>query len=282
MTSALAYGFMQRALLATLMVASLCSLVGFFVVLKRLSFVSVGLSHAAFGGVAIGLLLGTNPVLTAGVFAVAVAIAIGVVSRGTRVPEDTVIGVFYSCSMALGVILVGLSRSYQADLFGYLFGNVLAVTPGDLKAVAVVGGIVTAYLALFFKETLAICFDEEMARVQGLPVCLVYYGLLVCVAATVMVCVRVVGIVLASALLVIPAATGLACSSDYRWALAISLTTGVLSGLLGLGFSYSLDLASGASIVLCAGAAFLLVNTRGLVRRLLSRHSQCKQPHDSV
>lgn len=282
MTSILTYGFVQRALLATLMVASLCSLVGFFVVLKRLSFVSVGLSHAAFGGVALGLLLGTDPMLTAGAFAVAMAIIIGAVSRGTRLSEDTIIGVFFSCSMALGVVLIGVCQGYQADLFGYLFGNVLAVTPGDLRAVAVVGGGVTVYLALFFKETLAIAFDEEMARVQGLPVSLMYHGLLVCVAATVMVCVRVVGIVLASALLVIPAATGLVCASDYRWVLAISLSTGILSGLLGLGLSYCLDLASGASIVLCAGAVFLLVHARGFIQGIFSRHFQRTKPHDTV
>jgi len=251
---------MQRAFLAALLVGGLCSLVGFFVVLRRLSFVTVGLSHAAFGGVALGILLGVNPVFSGGVFTTVVALAIGTVSSRTRISEDTVIGVFFSSSMALGVVLLGLARGYQADIFGYLFGNILAVGREDLWALGVAGLAVTGFILYFFKELFALCFDEDMARAQGLPVTFLYFGLLVSVAITVMVSVKLVGVILASALLVIPAATGLALSENYRTVLALALASALGSGLAGLAVSYRYDLASGATIVICATLVFLVAS----------------------
>ena len=260
MNAMLTYSFMQRAFLAALLVGGLCSLVGFFVVLRRLSFVTVGLSHAAFGGVALGILLGVNPVFSGGVFTTVVALAIGTVSSRTRISEDTVIGVFFSSSMALGVVLLGLARGYQADIFGYLFGNILAVGREDLWALGVAGLAVTGFILYFFKELFALCFDEDMARAQGLPVTFLYLGLLVSVAITVMVSVKLVGVILASALLVIPAATGLALSVNYRTVLALALASALGSGLAGLVVSYRYDLASGATIVICATLVFLVAS----------------------
>ncbi|MEW6082019.1 MAG: metal ABC transporter permease [Bacillota bacterium] len=256
----LTYSFMQRAFLAAILLGGLCSLVGFFVVLRRLSFVTVGLSHAAFGGVALGILLGVSPVLSGGVFTTLVALATGTVSSRTRISEDTVIGVFFSSSMALGVVLLGLAGGYQADIFGYLFGNILAIGREDLWTLGVAGLAVTGFILYFFKELLALCFDEEMARAQGLPVTPLYLGLLVSVAVTVIVSVRLVGVILASALLVIPAATGLALSCNYRMVLVLALASALGSGLTGLVLSYWYDLASGATIVICATLVFLLAS----------------------
>lgn len=253
----LSYTFMQRALVAAVLTGALCSLVAFFVVLKKLSFVGVGVSHSALGGVALGVITGVDPILTGGAFATLVAWAIGWVSRKGELSEDTAIGTFFSASMALGVVLLGLARSYTADLMSFLFGNILAITEGDLWNLAIVAAAVAFFIGFFFKELLTMSFDEELARADGLPVGFLYFGLLTAIALTVIVTVKAVGVVLSSALLVMPAAIAFELVKDYRRMLAISVGTGVLSSLLGLVISFYLDVASGATIVLCLAALFL-------------------------
>lgn len=254
----LSFEFMRHALIGGLMVCLLCSFLSFFVVLKRLSFIGVGISHSAFGGLAIGVLMGFNPFICAGVFSVLVSWGIGITSQKGKLHEDATIGIFFSAAMALGVALISLSREYRADLFSLLFGNILAITTADLWMVAVCGVGVALFLFLFFKELLAISFDEEVARVGGLPVDFLYYGLLTAMAITVVASIKVVGIILVEALLVIPAATGFQMSKNYRWMLFFSLASGALSLFSGLILSYWLDIASGATIVLCASLLFML------------------------
>src|SRR5574340_331089 len=196
MTELLSYGFMQRPLLAGVLVGLLCGVLGFFVILKRMSFVGVGISHSAFGGIAIGVLLGVEPLLAAAVFATLVAWGIGWLSRSGRLHEDTSIGILFSSAMALGVALISLSRTYQVDLFGYLFGNILSVSPADLSLLAALGGVVLLLLVALFKEFLFLAFDEEVARASGLPVNVLWYLLLTCLALSIVAAIRVVGIIL--------------------------------------------------------------------------------------
>jgi zinc transport system permease protein len=158
------FAFMQRALIAALIIGLICGVLGFFVVLRRFAFIGVGISHSAIGGVAIGILLGVSPLGTAAIFAVAVALGIAAVSRRATLSEDAVIGVFFSGSMALGIVLFSMNRGFQQDLFGYLFGNVLAITPGELKILAGAAAVILVALALLFKEFLLVAFDEEMSR----------------------------------------------------------------------------------------------------------------------
>jgi zinc transport system permease protein len=254
----LSYGFMQRALLAALMAGTLCSSVAFFVVLKRLSFLGVGISHTALGGIAVGLLAGINPILTGSIFAVSTAVATGYIGRMGRLHEDTVIGIFYAAGMAFGVALISSSNRYYPELFSLLFGNILAVSANDLWLLLAVLAGALLFLGLFFKELLAISFDEEMARAGGIPVNVLYLGLLAVMALAVIVSVKLVGIVLASALLVIPAATGYRLSVNYRTMLAFSLLTGILGSVGGLVLSYYLRAPSGATIVLFMTFLFLL------------------------
>lgn len=254
----LSYGFMQRALLAAVITGALCSVVAFFVVLKRLSFVGVGVSHSALGGVALGVITGIDPLVTGGVFATLVSWAIGWVSRKGELSEDTAIGTFFSASMALGVILLGLARSYTADLMSFLFGNILAITEADLASLGIVTIAVFLFIGIFFKELLTMSFDEELARADGLPVGLLYFGLLTAIALTVIVTVKAVGIVLSSALLVMPAATAFELVKDFRKMLVISVATGVCASVAGLVISFYLDVASGATIVLCLSLIFLV------------------------
>lgn len=269
------FAFMQRALLAALLVGLLCSLVSFFVVLKRLAFIGVGVSHSAFGGVAIGVHLGMDPLLSGGLFATAVSWLIGWVSRKGQIHEDTVIGIFFSAAMALGIALISLVDGWMSDLFSFLFGNILAVTPRDLWILTLTAVLVSLFLVLFFRPILTMAFDEEMARADNLPVDFLYYGLLTAIAATLIVSVKVVGIVLGSALVVIPAAIGYELSFNFRGMLALSLVSGVSSSLGGLILSYLYDMPSGATIVLCATALFLasvvLSPRRPFGRRLWGR-----------
>jgi zinc transport system permease protein len=268
----LAYEFMQRALTAGILAGVLCSSVSLFVVLQRMAFVGVGVSHSALGGIAIGILLGINPVFSAAVFCTLVAWSIGLVSKKGKLHEDTVIGVFFSTSMALGIALISLAPGYQPELFGFLFGNILAVTTTDIVLLAISGSLIILFLVFFFKELLFVCFDEESARAAGIPATFLYFALLTVIAITVVVSVKILGIVLASALLVIPAITGYEISRNFRSMLVVSICCGVFSAVFGLWLSYLLDLPSGATIVLCAASLFFLAflvspRRRGRLRR---------------
>lgn len=268
MSDWLAYGFLQRALIAGVLAASLCGVLGFFVVLRRLSFIGVGVAHSALGGVAIGVVLGIEPMLAAAVFAALVAWSIGWLGTAGRLHEDAAIGVLFSAAMALGVVLLSVSLQYQSDLFGYLFGNILAVSTRDVCWLAAMASAVLFATALVFKELLFAAFDEEVARASGLPVGALHAFLLGAIALTVVVAMPVVGLVLVEALLVIPAAAAYQIARGYKqmltWAVALA-SSGTVLGLLA---SYAWDTPAGATIVLLEAAFFGVALT---VRRWQTR-----------
>jgi zinc transport system permease protein len=267
MVELLTYGFMQRALIAGVVVGLLCGVLGFFVVLKRWSFIGVGISHSAFGGIAIGVLIGVDPLIAAAIFAPLVAWGIGWLSRTGRLHEDTAIGILFSSAMALGVALISLSSAYQVDLFGYLFGNILAVSSRDLWMLTGIAFAVLAAIGLLFKELLFLAFDEEVARANGLPITPLYFLLLTCLALSVVAAMRVVGLILVEALLVIPAAIGYQLARGYRTMLCLSASSAVLSAIAGLFVSYFLNMAAGATIVLVLALLFCLALAWGRNRR---------------
>lgn len=250
------YAFAERALVAAVTVGLLCGLLGFFVVLRRLAFIGVGISHSAIGGVALGLLLGIDPAWSAALFSVAVALGMFFVGRSKRLAEDAVIGVFLSGAMALGLALAGLHHGYQRDLFAYLFGSVLAVSPADLAALVALAAVLVVVVAACFREMLFVAFDEEVARAYGRPVDAMDAVLLVVLALTVVAGVRVVGVLLVEALLVVPAATAALWTLDFRRQVALSMGLGALSAVAGLAWSMSFDVGPGAAIVLVAVSIF--------------------------
>lgn len=260
---------MQRALLAGLLVSLLCGFFSVFVVLKRLSFIGVGISHSAFGGVALGYLVGISPTVSAILFSAAVALLIGFINRRGKLHEDTAIGIFFALTMALGIFFIGISRQYNVDLFGYLFGNILAVTRADIVLVCIATPAILLLLGAVFKEFLFLSFDEELAAVSGIPVGPIYYLFLFLMAIAVILAIKVVGIILVSALLVLPAATARQLTSNYRALTVLSVSFSLLSTVSGLFLSYHLDLASGATIVLFAGILFFL----SFAYKLLSRRT---------
>ena len=224
------YAFAERALAAAVIVGLLCGLLGFFVILRRLAFIGVGISHAAVGGVALGLILGVDPRLAAAVFSVAVALGMFWVARDRRLAEDAVIGVFLSGAMALGLLLMGLRHGYQKDLFSYLFGSLLAVTPADLAGLGLLAAALALIIAASFREMLFVAFDEEVARAYGRPVDALDAVLIVVLALTVVAAVRVVGVLLVEALLVVPAATAALWTLDFRRQVALSMGLGAAVG----------------------------------------------------
>jgi ABC-type Mn2+/Zn2+ transport system permease subunit len=252
----LQYAFMQRALLAGALIGAVCAIVGVYVVLRGMSFIGAGIAHASFGGVALGYLLGVNPVLAAVGFCLAVAWGIGFVARRGQVREDTAIGIFFASSMALGILLIGLMHGYNVDLFGYLFGSILAVTAQDLWLTFGLGATVLAVVGLLYKELLFVAFDQEMAEVAGVPAAKLYFLLLGLVALTVVLSIKVVGIVLVSALIVTPAAAAYQLTEDFRRMMALAALIGAASAVGGLLLSYWFDTASGATIVLLATLVF--------------------------
>jgi len=263
----LALGFAQRALAAGVAVGLLCALLSVHVVLRRLAFVGVGISHAAFGGVALGLLAGVDPFGTAVAVALATALGVGAFHRRLRLAEDAAIGILFATAMALGVIFIGLAHSYTTDVFSYLFGSILAVSPRDLAIVAALGLPLAALLLLARKELYLMSFDEDLARVAGVPVATLHYGLLAALAVAIVLAVKVVGVVLVSALVVMPGAAALQLT--YRPGRLHLLAAGhaVASVLAGLRLSWALDLAPGATIVATGALLFGLAAAVGRLRR---------------
>lgn len=251
-------GFMQRALIAGILVGISCSLLSIYIVLKKMAFIGHGISHAAFGGVALALLLGWNINMVALSFSVLTALAIGWVSQRGKVSEDSAIGIFLVTSMALGVLFIALKKTYTPDILGFLFGNILAVSRSDILYILIVGGLVVGSIALFFKELLYFTFDEEMARISGIPVTFLRFLLLILIAITIVVAIKVVGVILVSALLIIPAVTSSQITGNFRKMVALAILVGLLSNFGGLYLSYLLDIPSGATIVLVLFFLFLL------------------------
>lgn len=258
--------FMQNALLAGIMLSIITGFISVFIILRKLSFIGVGISHAAFGGVALGIFLGIDPTLTGIVFSIGVALAIGFITKRGLIQEDTSIGIFFTSAMALGVILVGLSKQYNVDVFGFLFGNILAISRTDLYLIFGLGTGVTLILLALSKELLFISFDQEVAQVDGLPVTALNYLFLVMLAVTIVIGTKIIGLTLISALLVIPGATAAFLSANYKKMTVISIGTGIIATIAGLTFSYYLNIASGASIVICATLIFFIAFFYAMLR----------------
>jgi zinc transport system permease protein len=258
MPEILQYTFMRNAIIAAVLVNIICGIVGTYVVIKRIALISGGISHAAFGGIGLGYFLGVNPVLTAIPFSLAAAVAISLLGTGKRISRDTAIGIFWASGMALGIIFIGLTPGYAPDLFSYLFGNILTIPVLDLYIMAILAAAVIILASLFYRELSAVSFDEEFAAVTGIPNNAINTLLLIMVSLSVVLLIRIVGIILVIALLTIPAAICRQFTYNIRVMIISSMATGTVLTLGGLWLSYILDLASGATIILLLSFVFLL------------------------
>jgi len=254
----LQYEFMQNALIAGLLASVACGIIGVYVVVKRVVFISGGIAHASFGGIGLGYLLGINPVLGAVFFTITSALGIGLVTKRTKLPEDTAIGILWAMGMALGIIFINLAPGYAPDLFSYLFGNILTVPAFDLTLMLILDAVIITVVLLLYKEFLLLSFDEEFSTVVGVPTERLYLLLLCLIALTVVVLIRVVGIILVIALLTIPAALARQFTHNLKKMMLLSILAGIVFTFSGLWLSYLLDLASGATIILVSGTAMFI------------------------
>ncbi|GAB4251869.1 MAG: metal ABC transporter permease [Thermoleophilia bacterium] len=262
----LQYPFMQRALLAGLTIGFLCAVVGVFVTLRSMSFFSDAISHAALAGIALGVLVGMNPVTAAVIFCVVVAVGITYLTFRTELTSDTVIGVFFSGSMALGVLVIGFQKGYQTDLLSYLFGDILSVSVLDvglaLALTLVVVGLIFRRSSLLIK----VAFNRDLARVEGVNAVAWDYLFMTLLALTVAVSLKIVGIVLVSALVIVPAAAARNLARDFRRLMGLAAGIGLVSAAAGLVASYYLNTPSGPTIVLVA-IVFFIASFFGRLRR---------------
>jgi zinc transport system permease protein len=265
---ALQFAFMRNALMAGVLVSVACGIIGTFVVINRIVFISGGIAHAAYGGIGLGYYLKVNPVLGAIVFSLAAALGMGTVQRKTRQRADTMTGVMWAIGMAIGIIFVDLTEGYKADLMSYLFGSILAVPSSDLLIMLALDAIIVALVALFYKELLAMSFDETFATIENVPVDAMYLVLVCMIALTVVMMMRVVGLIMVIALLTMPAAISGQFATDMKKMMVLASLLGVTFTTTGLWLSYFLNLTSGATIILVSGAAYLLsLAVKPLIRR---------------
>jgi zinc transport system permease protein len=261
-------GFLQSALAAGLLASIGCGLMGPYVVVKRIAFIAGGIAHSVLGGMGAALYFGYSPLAGALLAAVLAALLIGWVRLRWRAEEDTLIGALWAIGMAVGLLFIAKTPGYQTDLMSYLFGNILLVPTESLWFMAALDGLLLLLVLAYHRQFLAVAFDEEFARLRGIPVTFFYLLLLVMVAVTVVLLIQVVGLILVLALLTLPAAI----AGHYVHSLGLMMLIATLIGgalnLAGLALSYGPDLPAGPTIILVAGGLYV---TSALLSRFLAR-----------
>jgi ABC-type Mn2+/Zn2+ transport system permease subunit len=271
------YGYLQKALITSIMVGIICGAIGCFIILRGMALMGDAISHAVLPGVALSYMLGINFFFGAVLTGVLTAVGIGYVSQNSRIKHDVAIGILFTFSFALGIILITLMKS-STDLYHILFGNVLVVRSSEMWTTFAVGILVLSAIYFFYKELLVSSFDPIMSAAYGLPNKLIHYLLMILLTMVTVASLQTVGIVLVVAMLITPAATAYLLT-DRLWVMIfLSMGFGVVSSILGLYFSYTYNLASGASIVFVAtvlfAAAFIFSPKQGILWRTLRTKSK--------
>lgn len=272
------YHFFLKALVSAVFASVICGIIGTYIVSRRIVFISGGISHASFGGVGLAYFSGFNPVLGAALFSVGTALTIQSLSDKLHIRKDTMIGIMWSLGMATGIIFIYFSPGYHADLMGFLFGNILTITLLDIYMLGGLTLVVSIFFTVFYKEILLISFDENYARSQGIPVSAFNYFLISLVAVSIVLNIRIVGIILIISLLTIPQATANLLTKSFRPMMFYAIGFALISTIWGLITSYYLDIPSGASIIFTSAVIFILVYLiKNVISRFL-RESHRRQP----
>jgi zinc transport system permease protein len=258
MLEALQYEFMRNALAAGLLVSVICGIMGTLVVVNRIVFLSGGIAHAAYGGIGLSFFLGWPYLVGTLGFSFTAAMVMAAVSLKAKHRADTIIGVIWALGMACGIILLDLTPGYNVDLMSYLFGSILTVPQSDLWIMLIVGVLIGGFVLYFYKDLLAISYDEEFARIRGVPTRALYFALIGMLAVTIVMVIQVVGLILVIALLTIPPFMVEKYAKSLFQMMMGSSLLGAVFTVCGLWLSYAFDLTSGASIILVAGIAFFL------------------------
>lgn len=268
----LQYKFLIHAVLASVLCGVACGMVGTYVVCRRLVFLSGGITHSSFGGIGIAYYLGLNPLLGAFCFAVLSAIGIEACAADKRIREDSAIGLIWSLGMAVGIIFVYMTPGYAPNLMSFLFGNILSVTVSDLIGMAVVVAAVVVVFALFYRPVMYVAFDREYAASQNVPTRWIGYLMAVLIAVTIVISIRVVGIVLLISLLTMPAVIANQLTRSFGRMMAGASVVAVAGTLIGLYASYLLDIPSGAATIFVLTVALIIVKLLPLRKFIRKRN----------
>lgn len=269
----LEYQFMQNAFMASLLASIVCGVIGVIVVEKKLVMLSGGIAHTAYGGVGLGYLLGFEPIIGAFLFSITAAVGIGAIKRKGGVQADIIIGLFWSLGMALGIVFIAMMPGYPPDLNSYLFGNILSVTQADLYLMILLTLPVLFIILSLFNVWKAYLFDEEFASIIGIKTAFLEYVLLILVAMTVVVLIRVAGIILVLALLTAPAAMASFFSKKLKNRMLLAVLFGAFFCISGLWISYELNIASGACIIIISVASYFFAYAIRAIRIKMKRKS---------
>lgn len=252
------YQFFVNAFLSALLASIACGFIGTYIVARRIVFISGGITHASFGGIGISYFMGFNPVLGAAVFSILSALGIEFISKRTEVREDSAIGILWSLGMALGIIFIFMTPGYAPNLMTYLFGSILTVNTTDLLLMGLNTLLIVSFFFVFYRLILYISFDEEFARAHKVPVSLFNNILLIMVALTIVLSIRVVGIILVISFLTLPQTTANIFTKDFKKMIGLSVLIGCIGSFAGLMFSYYLNIPSGASIIFSFAIIFIV------------------------
>jgi len=255
----LQYEFFTNALFAALLTSIICGIMGTYIVAKRIVFISGGITHTSFGGIGIGYFLGLNPVFGAAVFSILSALGIEYLSKKSEVREDSAIAILWSFGMAVGIIFIFLTPGYAPNLISFLFGSILTVSQFDLILILILTLIISLFFILFYKAILFVTFDEEFSRTRKIPTSIINYVLISLVALTIVLSIKVAGIILIIALLTIPQAAANLFVKDFKKIIYLSILIGLIGSMSGLLLSYSLDIPSGATIVFVQVLLFVIL-----------------------
>lgn len=265
------YEFFARGLLATTLVGGMCGLVGVYIVLRRMSYIGHGLSHAVFGGAVASYVMQINFYVGAGLWGLASAVLINSLGRKRQIGADAAIGIITTASFAIGVALISRYRRFTRNFEAALFGNILGVTGEDLLIIAGVSLLTLVTVGLLYKQLLFVTFDPEVAPVYGVPLARTELILAMVLAATVIASMQVMGVTLIAAVIVTPAIIARLITSSFSSVLLLSTLIGAVCGFVGVYLSYFFDVSSGATVVLLLTAVFVIVFTAGAIRRRLDR-----------
>lgn len=270
MLDILQYPFMERALIAGVILALVLAVLGVFVVLKNMAFFSDGIAHASLAGVAIGIILSVNPLLVALVFSVFFAVIIFYLQHHYKLSSDTAIGILFTSGMAAGVLLISLQPGYQPELISFLFGNILSITQSELVIIAIISVIIITFVFARLKTLILISLDAATAQISGINVKMFQLLTNIVLAVAVVLGIKVLGIVLVSALLIIPVAIGKLFSTSFKQLLIVSCVLSEVIVVSGIFVSYQYDLPTGPTIVLLGTFLFVLGLMSLGLRKLLS------------
>ncbi len=264
------YQFMQNAVIASFLASIVCGIIGVVAVEKQLVMMGGGIAHTAYGGVGLAYLLGFNPMIGAGLFSIGAAFGIGYVRQTKIKGQDTVIALFWSLGMALGILFIGFMPGYPPDLTSYLFGNILSVTRDEIKFMALMTALVCLIIGVFFQDWKAYLFDQEFAKINGLKTGFFEYLLLVLIALTAVTMIRLAGIILVIALLTAPASTAAFYTKTLKMRMLYAVIISLFDCFSGLTISYYLNIPSGATIIMVSVAVYALAtaHTRVKVNKL--------------